>query len=282
MSKNRNRKPISRSLVDVALLTAGAIDPSVFRECVSAIKREMQTVDSSFQVCRNGRVPELQQAYDDILSTIPNAHIRQQSEDTGFPRGANSAIRAGTSPLVLFITDDVVLHEGSLLRLIKTMDDPKIGLCGMKLIFPKDSTDRGRPAGKVQHIGHGIDIRGEVTHPLLGWSPSNPKCCISREVQSVTGAVFIVRRNVFLKAGGFFEGYGKGYFEDVDLCLTIRTIPNGIDGNYRIWFNADATGTHYVGSTWIKKSQPANMEVNKMILHQRRGSLMVNDSWSFW
>ncbi len=268
--------------MDIALLTAGYVDPPVFSECISSIKREMETVETSFYVCRNGRVPETQKAYDEILSTIPNTHIKQQSENTGFPRGANLAIKAGTSPLVIFISDDIILHEGTLGKLLKTMEDPTIGLCGLKLVFPKESQDPGRPAGRVQHIGHGIDIRGEVTHPLLGWKPDNPKCCVSREVQSVTGAVFIVRRNVFLRAGGFFEGYGKGYFEDVDLNLTIRTIPNGKSGNYRIWINAEATATHYAGYTFVKKQEPTNMEVNRMILLQRRGNLLMNDNFTFW
>jgi len=162
------------------------------------------------------------------------------------------------------------------------MDNPEIGLCGLKLIFPQDSTDPGRPAGRVQHIGHGIDVRGEVTHPLMGWLPENPKCCVSREVQSVTGAVFMVRRSVFIKAGGFFEGYGKGYFEDVDLNLTIQSLPTGQGSNYKIWLNAEATATHWTGATFIKKNEPVPMEVNRIILLQRKGKMLINDSFTYW
>ena len=274
--RKRDRKPVRHSLVDVALLTAGLVDPPVLRDCITAIKREMSTVDSSFYVFRNGAVPETRQAYDEILSTIPNAHIKHQTENIGFPAGANRAIRAGTSPLVLFISDDIILHEGSLRKLVQTMDNPEIALCGMKLIFPENSTDKGRPAGRVQHIGHGIDVRGEITHPLLGWRPDNPKTCISREVQSVTGAVFMVRRNLFLKAGGFYEGYGKGYFEDVDLNLTLRQM------GFKIWLNAEATATHWTGATFIKKNEPIPIDVNRITLFQRKGKFMVNDSWTFW
>lgn len=281
MSK-RNRKAIRRSLVDVALLTAGYVDPPIFRECVSAIKREMQTVDSSFYVFRSGNVPETREAYDEILDTIENAHVKHSSEKLGFPAGANRVIRAGTSPLVLFVSDDIILHEGTLKKLVATMDNPQIALCGLKLIFPPDSTDPTRPAGRVQHIGHAIDIRGEITHPLINWKPNNPRCCVSREVQSVTGAAFIVRRHVFLRAGGFFEGYGKGFFEDVDLNLRIRTMPWNEKQNYKIWLNAEATAYHYTSATWLKKQEPLPMDVNKMIMHQRVGRLMQNDSWSFW
>ena len=275
MSK-RNRQPIRRSLVDIALLTAGCVEPSVFRECINSIKREMQTVDSTLYVFRDNNPPETRQAYDEILSST-NAKVKHHSGvNVGFPRGANYAIKAGTSPLVLFISDDIILHEGALKKLVETMDNQEIGLCGLKLIFPANSADPGRPAGRVQHIGHAVNIRGEITHPLMGWRPENPKCCVSREVQSVTGAVFMVRRNVFLKAGGFFEGYGRGYFEDVDLNLTIRQL------GMKVWLNAEVTATHYTNATFVKKNEPVNMEGNRMLLMQRKGSLLVNDTFTFW
>lgn len=282
MSKHRTHKPMKHSQLDIALLTAGYVEPEVFKKCVDAIQEERQGINSEFYVVRNGRVPETQKAYDEILATVPDLHVKLQHENLGFPRGANLAIKAGTSPLILFISDDIILSKGSIINLIEHMKDPTIGLCGLKLIFPPESTDPGRPAGRVQHIGHAIDINGNITHPLLGWKPDNPKCCVTRELQSVTGAAFMVRRNVFLRAGGFFEGYGMGYFEDVDLNLTIRTIPNGLGSNYRVFVCADAQATHYTGATFIKRQQPTNMEVNRMILLQRKSKLMVNDSFSFW
>lgn len=275
MSKNKNKRTID-TLVDICVLTAGVIDPAIFEKCINAVVRESQSVPSRIFVMRNGKVAETQEAYQRIISSIPNVRVKNSNEDLGFPRGANQVMRSGTSPLILFVSDDIVLHERTLQKLVRRMDDASIGLCGLKLIFPPDSTDRGRPAGKVQHIGHGVDIRGEITHPLLGWSPENKKCCISREVQSVTGATFIVRRNIFLKSGGFYEGYGRGYFEDVDLNLTIRSL------GYKVFIDTEATAFHYTGSTFIKRNAPMPMEVNKAILRARKAHLFQHDSWMFW
>jgi GT2 family glycosyltransferase len=158
----------------------------------------------------------------------------------------------------------------------RIQSDEKIGLCGMKLLFPEGSDDKGRPAGRVQHIGHGIDIRGEVVHPLMGWKPDNPKCNVSREVLSVTGGVFIVRRNAFLRAGGFFEGYGLGYFEDVDLCLTLR------EQGWKIWIETEAVGTHYTNMSMMRSEVRPDMEWNKMIFRGRKSNQLINDTWSYW
>lgn len=262
-------------LVDIAILTAGVIPPELFEDCLHSIFVETASIQSKVYVFRNGNPPETKAAYDEILKKYP-VTVLNSKENKGFPHGANKAIRSGNAPLVLFISDDVILRDGTLDKLIRRMDDPSIGLCGLKLIFPENSTDPGRPAGKVQHVGHGIDIRGEIVHPLIGWNPANPKCNVSRDVASVTGATFIVRRKIFNLAGGFFEGFGMGYFEDVDMCLEIRRL------GYRVFIDTEATATHYVGSTFIKSGIQAPFEQNKMLLRARKQHLFAHDSWAFW
>lgn len=282
MSKNRNRQAVRKPILDVALLTCGLVDLPVFKDCVEAIRREIEGLDVNVYIMMNGLTPETRAPFSEIANTLPHAGFKHSSERVGFPVAANRIIRQGSSPLVLFVTDDVILHEGALKSLLETMKQPDIGLCGLKLIFPKDSTHPGNVAGRVQHIGHAIDIRGEITHPLLGWSPENPRCCISREVQSVTGGVFIVRRNIFLRAGGFFEGYGLGYFEDVDLCLSIRSVPYGENDGYKIWINTDAIATHITNASMVKSGQPIPMQTNKFIFQHRNARRMVNDTFTFW
>lgn len=271
---NRKRNKVAHNQVDIALLTCGVIDLSVFKECINAIKREMESVPSNLQVFFNGR--ENQDAFTEVAKTVPNAVLRYSSQNSGYPKGANAAIRLGSAPLVLFITDDVILHEGALKKLVDTMENKEIGLVGLKLLFPKNSVDPNRPAGRVQHVGHAIDLSGQVVHPLMGWKPENPKCNISREVQSVTGAVFMVRRDLFRKAGGFWEGYGRGYFEDVDLCLTLRGMGS------RIYINTEATADHYTNSSMLKINQPIFMNENRQLLLSRKGSQLIHDSWSWW
>lgn len=274
MSRKRNKA--KNALVDVALLTCGLVDLPVFRDCIRAIKSEMETADCQFHVIMNGVPQEVKKQYEEIVATIDGVRIRYSGERLGFPAAANRAIRDGTAPLVLFITDDIILHPGALQALLRRMDVPEIGLCGLKLLFPENSTDRARPAGRIQHIGHAVDIRGEITHPLMGWKPDNPKCNVSREVQSVTGGVFVVRRSAFIKAGGFWEGYGVGYFEDIDLNLTLRSM------GHKIWIETAAVGTHYTNTSFMKAQTQIPLEVNKTIFRGRKGSLLQNDSWSFW
>ena len=93
---------------------------------------------------------------------------------------------------------------------------------------------------------------------------------------SVTGGVFLAQRKAFIQAGGFWEGYGLGYFEDVDLNLTIR------ENGYKVWIETDAVATHYTNMSMVKSEIRANVQQNEMIFRSRKGRLLVHDSWTYW
>lgn len=72
----------------------------------------------------------------------------------------------------------------------------------------------------------------------------------------------MARRTVFEKAGGFYEGYGVGYFEDVDLCFAIAKL------GYKVFIDTDAQAHHYVGASMKQVERPP-VTFNEMILHTR-------------
>ena len=185
-------------------------------------------------------------------------------ENRGFPGGMNYAVSKGTAPLILVLSADIVLIDGAINHLLKEMDNPDIGVAGMKLLFPEIESPHG-PAGKVQHAGHAIDISGKIIHIHLGWSREHPKVNIRREMASVTGACFMTRRNLWEEMGGLYEGYGKGTFEDVDYCFTIR------EHGKKVVYVPNAEAYHIVGGS-INQGAGAegfNLPVNEQIFRGR-------------
>lgn len=249
MSRNR-KHGASKPVVDVVVTTAGRFD--CLRDCLEALDEQ---TDSIF-IIDNASDAEQRIQNQELFEGRQSKRLQQ---NVGFPAAANEGARMGSAPLILFCSDDVVLHEGTLERMVRRMDDPSIGVCGAKLIFPPTSTSQIRPAGKVQHIGLGVNIRGEVIHPLIGWSPDNPRTCVSREVFAVTGALYLIRRSLFSKIGGFDLRYGKGTFEDCHLSCAVRKLGS------RVFIDAEAKAYHYVGATSEKRQESFPLQDNAMI-----------------
>lgn len=261
----------NKPILDIAILTAGRVD--LFSKCVSAIMRQIEP-EYKIYVHNNGHPSK---EYEEIYKELPEgSRIIRSNQMSGFGEGANKVIRSGTSPLVLFVTDDIFLWDEAIDVLLSRMEDRSIGQCGYKFLFPSDSTEPNRPAGKVQHIGMASSIRGDMIHPLIGWDANNPKCCISREVLAVTGASFIIRRNVFNQAGGFDPIYGRGYYEDMDLSFKVRSL------GHKVFVDTSAMATHGVGQTFKDLKEPLPIQQNQQVFKLRWANVMPWSEFEFW
>lgn len=256
MSKRNRKHSVSQAQVDVIVTTAGRFD--CLRDCLVALDK--QETPHNTIIVDNASDAE-QRISNQALFDGRNSKRFQQN--IGFPRAANEGARMGSAPLILFLSDDVVLQDGVLEKMARRMDDQSIGICGAKLLFPPTSTSPVRPAGKVQHVGLCLNIRGDIIHPLVGWSPDNPKTCNSREVLATTGACFMIRRNLFTKAGGFDPVFGVGTYEDVDLSFKVRSM------GFRVFVDVDVQAYHYTGATAEKKQEPFPLLQNSMTFKSR-------------
>jgi GT2 family glycosyltransferase len=260
--------------IDICVLTAGA-RWDLLEQCLDSIQQEIKDfkLDAKVYLFDNGS----KERNNTVLTHPVLTSVKRVNQNKGFPEGANSAIKMGTNELVLFVSDDISFLPGTIQSLVNTMGDKSIGLVGLKLLFPFTSADKSRPAGKVQHVGHSVDLHGNVNHIFIGWSANNLKVCESREVFSVTGATFMVRRKLFRQAGGFDTVFGAGTWEDIDLALKIRRL------GYKIYLDADAVAQHWVGATAEALKQPFPLNQNRQIFLQRWMSTgLFGWDWSRW
>jgi GT2 family glycosyltransferase len=281
MSKNRNRDSVSKpqAQIDVCILEAGRFD--MLEKCLDALYHEAQLVPLNIYIFDNGSDAKERLAHTDLLTYQPakdpakgvvNFQVKRSQQNLGFPVGSNEAAKMGRAPLIMFLGDDVELKPGAIEQVVQDFKDTSVGVVGIKLLFPLTSTDRNRPAGRVQHVGMGVDIHGNPIHPLVGWSADNPKCGVSRDVWAVTGACFTIRRGIFNKLGGFDPIYGLGTHEDLDLCMKVRA------SGQRVYFDAKAQGYHFVGATAEKLQVGFPLQQNRSIFMAR----WQNSGQVFW
>ena len=276
MSRKHQQSKLVVSLVDVIIPVLDRSDLVI--NCLGSIPEAAGDISYQIIIIDNGSKQEELKSYRDFGKEKfgDRLHILEQRKNTGFPAACNRGARFGYSPLLFFLNDDVVLYPNSIDKLVRVMDEPKTGAVGMKLLFPLDSKDPNRPAGKVQHVGLSTNVKGDFIHNFVGWSPDNPRVLRIKESYAITGAAMMTRRNLFMQIKGFNEEYGVGTYEDIQYCLTLRNM------GYNIRIEQEAIGEHYVGATAMDKQIQYPLQHNQMLLYEHFGNQLLYTEWEIW
>ena len=133
------------------------------------------------------------------------------SKNKGFARACNQGAQAASGSLLLFLNNDTQVTDGWLAAMVQAAQQPGVGIIGAKLLYAN---------GTIQHAGIEF-INGVPDHPHRHAPADAPEANLARELDMVTGACFMIRRDLFLQLAGFDEIYSNGV-EDVDICLRAR------------------------------------------------------------
>ncbi|MEE2657238.1 MAG: glycosyltransferase [Candidatus Latescibacterota bacterium] len=138
--------------------------------------------------------------------------VLSNDRNLGFALACNQGVAEARGELVLLLNNDTVPHEGWLRELVAVADArPEVGIVGARLLYPD---------GRLQHAGLSI-VDGLPEHDLRGVAGDDPRALQSRDLDIVTGACLMIRRELFAELGGFDRQFLNGV-EDVDLCLRAR------------------------------------------------------------
>lgn len=158
---------------------------------------------------------------------------RGPNEPFNYAAKMNRLWREAATEHLVFVNDDVTVGRPDWLKALMTFAmDADVGGCGARLLFPD---------GRLQHAGMPMGLFGGVAHAWVGQPGDTPTyqdwAVVHRDWSVVTGAVFATRRSVMEAAGGFDERFSVE-FNDVDLCLRLRTL------GWRIVCTPFAEGVH--------------------------------------
>ena len=131
----------------------------------------------------------------------------------GFARACNLGAKVASSPTLFFLNNDTELTPDWLPPLLKALDeDASLGGVGPLLLYPGSNL--------VQHLGIAFLPGAQAEHLYEYFPAGHPVIFERRYPKAITAAALCMFKNVFMDAGGFFEGYQNGC-EDIDLCLTL-------------------------------------------------------------
>lgn len=133
----------------------------------------------------------------------------------------NRAVRDAAGEFVGLLNNDLETIEPDWLdELVCHAARPEIGCVGAKLYYP----DR-----RIQHAGVITGLGGVAGHAFKGFTREEPgtpqfRPHVVHNLSAVTAACLVVRREVYLRAGGMDESGLAVAFNDVDFCLKVQAL----------------------------------------------------------
>ena len=149
-----------------------------------------------------------------INDYYPNAKVLRNNPALGFLKNCNQATRNAQGKYLLFLNNDTKVQKNFLTHLLDAMNsNSKIGIIGSKLVYPD---------GELQEAGGIVWCDGTSWSYGKHQDPSLPEYNYAKEVDYVSGACLMIRKNLWDEIGGFDERYQPAYYEDADLAFEVR------------------------------------------------------------
>jgi len=163
-------------------------------------------------------------------------------ENIGFSKAYNEATRMIETDYAVFLNNDTKVDSDWLSELVKSaFDDELVVAVGSKILFYVRPDILQHAGAKITPTGGGIDI-GQ-------YEPDDEKYNKRRFVGAVCGGSMLVRKDEFLRLGGFDDDF-FAYFEDTDFCW--RAWLHG----FKVIYAPKSVVYHKSGGSWGPLESP--------------------------
>jgi len=162
-----------------------------------------------------------------LAQTVPlSVEVVRNADNRGFGAACNQGAAGSQADYLLFLNPDTRLERDTLRNTVAFLDaeaQRDVGICGIRL-----EGDDGHATTSAARFPSPRVIFGQATG-LARWLPglfprhllTAEECTVTRDVDQVIGAYFVMRRSLFETLQGFDERFFV-YFEEVDLSLRAR------------------------------------------------------------
>ena len=222
------------------------------RACLTAIERWTDDVPYRLTVVDDASGADTAAELKGLLEPFgADAQLLTNSTNQGFLPTANRGMRAGDAPLVVILNTDAYVTPGWLSGMLECFESaPDIGIVSPVSNYANLARIRGHYG--TNHLAMAATVRRV--------SPRHYP-----EVRFANGACMAAPRSLLEELDYFDERYGRGYFEETDLCL--RAAERG-------WRTVadDATYVHHHGWGSFGASQTSVlMQHNAELFDERWG-----------
>lgn len=274
----------TQPLVSVVIPVYGKLDYTL--ACLRSLVRHVP--DAPFEVIVvNDASPN-----DDLktLKQLGGIHLVNNVRNLGFVGSCNAGASVAKGEYLFFLNNDTQVTPNWLDGLLSCFSDrADCGIAGSRLVYPD---------GRLQEAGGLVFADGTSWNVGRFEERDAPAWRYRREVDYVSGAALMIRRETFTRIGGFDTRYSPAYFEDTDIAFAVRKI------GLRVYYEPASTIIHCEGisagtdlhsgmkrhqvinqdkfrekwRTTLSSHPPAGTPLSRAIPWRRNGHILVVDS----
>jgi GT2 family glycosyltransferase len=261
--------PPSAPMVSILIPTRDRI--GLLRGCLESLQRTVgDRLSLEFLIVDNGSCEPDSLAYLAELERRPDFTVLRRPGPFNYAALNNEAAALAKGQVLALLNNDVeALQPGWLEEMVAAALRPEIGAVGARLLFED---------GSVQHAGVLLGIGGVAGHAHKYLQANEPgyqlRLQLTHQLSAVTGAVLVLRRELFLEVGGFDAATFAVNYNDVDLCL--RLMASG----YRNLYCSDAVLIHHESRSRGAPSTPealSQWQRERQAMIDRWGDLLAAD-----
>jgi len=216
----------------VAVLVINYNGKHYLRECLESLKNQTHS-DYDAYVVDNGSVDG---SVEYVEGHFPWVKIIAFKENLGFAKAYNEAIKSVDADLVALLNNDTRVDRKWLQELVNAiLEDELIAAVGSKILLYDSPRQLNHAGAKITPIGGGFDI-GLYDEDCERFN-------VKKFVGATCGAAMLVRKDLFLKIGGFDDDF-FAYFEDTDFCWRAWLC------GFKIIYVPDSIIYHKLGGSW--------------------------------
>ena len=212
------RRPAPEPAPKIAVIIPTRDGLEVLAPCVKSVLTSQTAHALEVIIVDNGSTrPETREFLDELTASDPRVRILPDPSPFNFAGLNNRAVAATDALLICFLNNDTeVITPDWLHRMAVEALRPEVGAVGARLLYADSA---------VQHAGVILGLGGVAGHGEAGLPAAAPghlwRAVASHRRGAVTAACLMIRREVFVAAGGFDDVHLAIDFNDVDLCLRL-------------------------------------------------------------
>jgi N-acetylglucosaminyl-diphospho-decaprenol L-rhamnosyltransferase len=231
---------------------------SVYAQSVGPYSFEVAVVDNASS---DGSVTMIRTQY-------PQAQLLANSANLGFTQANNLALADCKARYALLLNPDTKVTEGAIQSMLDYMEvHPEVGMVGPRLVYgdgrPQPSRRRFPTLGMALAESTPWEWHFPCNRLARAYHLEDRPDDATQEVDWVTGACMLVRREVWEQVGAFDERFFM-YSEELDWCRRI------VAAGWHVVYLPTATVIHYEGASSEQVVAARSIRFNASKIHYFR------------